>query len=186
MKSLTIAATLGLAAGILGTTAYAANSTAFPNTNPNQTRVNLPTGQLDRGNMFADWRGGRVDRIRGGGRGARSGGRGHPPRAGRGGGGPRAGHGGGRRADWRGRGHHRGERRYYRDRYHDNWGWVVPAAAITAATIAASNNRGGGNNAYPCQARYGKYYYQGTYRPGGPCYINVRGRVIGVSNYRPN
>lgn len=189
MLKLTTIAAIGLVAGLYSTAGIAATSTS----SNGQTTLTIPSPinmTLDRGAMFADWRGGRMDRMRRGGRGPAAGGGRRPGggpgvRPGRPGPGPGARPGPrARDARWRGdrKKYYRGGR-YYRDRYYNNWGWVVPAAAVTAATIAAtSSNRG--DSSYACQAKYGRYYYQGRYRPGGPCYINVNGRTIGVSNYR--
>lgn len=93
---------------------------------------------------------------------------------------------------WHGGGWHGGWRGGWRGGWGGGWnnaGWVVPAVAATALTAAAisSQNRyyygGGYGGGYACQAYFRGYMYQGAYRPGGPCYINVGGEVIGVSRF---
>ncbi len=181
MKTTVAVAVVGLSAGL-----YGGVSLANTNTGPvgPVTQITIPTNMnltLEKQSMHAAWRQGRMGQRRGGGnRGMRGGGgRGPGMRGGRGGGRGMRGRGA-RRAGWRGGRHH-----HHRDRYYNNWGWTIPAAIATGALISATQSSGNTSNVYACQARYKGYWYQGRFRQGGPCYINVRGRMIAVSNYRP-
>ncbi len=79
---------------------------------------------------------------------------------------------------------------YYYNNYYNNGWWVLPAVATIAsvAVIAASANNHQEviyPNVYACQAQYGRYIYQGSFHPGGPCYVNMKGRVFAFTRYRP-
>lgn len=80
---------------------------------------------------------------------------------------------------------HQGVPGRYRYRYGDRyryrtgfWNWYYPGILTAAMILYYLNNE----PVYACRAKYGRYYYDGELR-SKRCYINVRGRIIGMTRY---